>query len=326
MKAKPGGASASRKYALVATVIPAAPSPDAAPPSRARDYFALSKPGITLLIVLVAVGGFFLAQPSSIDWTALAILIVTGAAASAGAAMLNHYVDRDIDARMRRTRSRPLPAERNVSSRAVLALGLSLLGGGIVAATVLLNPLTGFSILLGGLTYVVVYTLWLKRRSSWNIVIGGFAGSAPALAGSAAAVDGWTGGVLAFALLVFLWTPPHFWSLALLLRDDYARAGLPMLPRMTDPAYSAKVVVVSAALLIPASVLVGLTGALTFPVLAALIVLAVLFLVLTLPLWTNSSVPVARRGFIYSGPYLLGVVFAVIANVPLLYAGLPRVL
>ena len=292
-------------------------------PSRrlARDLFELAKPGITALICLVAVGGFLLADPRTIDLVRLAILVGAGAAASAGSAMLNHYLDRDVDRRMKRTRHRPLPDERIVRGDLVLALGLALLVLGIGVGTVFLNPLTGFSILLGGLTYVVVYTLWLKRRSSWNIVIGGFAGSAPALAGGAAAVGSWTPGVLAFALLVFLWTPPHFWSLALLLRNDYERAGLPMLPRMDDVALSGRVVVVSAALLVPAALLLGWTGAVAWPVLLALVGLGAGFVALTLPLWTEVSSRVARRGFIYSGPYLLFVILAIAANAPLLGVG-----
>ncbi len=290
---------------------------------RARDFVALAKPGITALICLVAVGGFLLASPASIAWARLAVLVATGAAASAGAAMLNHYLDRDLDARMHRTRSRPLPDARIAPSGLVAVLGLVFLGAGVGAATVLLNPLTGFSIFLGGLTYVVVYTAFLKRRSSWNIVIGGFAGSAPALAGSAAAVGAWTPGVLAFAILVFLWTPPHFWSLALLLRDDYARAGLPMLPRMDDPGFSGRVVVVSAALLVPAALVIGLTGVLAWPILIALLALGLLFVVLTAPLWRNVTRATARRGFIYSGPYLLAVVLLIALNAPLLRVGVP---
>ena len=291
--------------------------------SALRDLVTLTKPGITALICLVAVGGFLLADPRSIDLVRLGLLVLTGGAASAGAAMLNHYLDRDIDAEMRRTRGRPIPARRITPSGAAAALGLALLASGIVAASLWLNLLTGFSILLGGVTYVVVYTVWLKRRSSWNIVIGGFAGSAPALAGSAAAVGSWTPGVLAFALLVFLWTPPHFWSLALLLRNDYARVGLPMLPRMDDVAYSGKIVVVSAALLVPASVLIGWTGAVAWPVLVALVVLGLLFVALTLPLWSTVSPRVARRGFVYSGPYLLFIVLAIVANAPLVLGGVP---
>jgi len=305
--------------------VPTTPTTDglATRPLGPGDYLPLAKPGITFLICLVAVAGFLLADPRSIDLVRLAILVVTGASASAGAAMLNHYLDRDIDRRMKRTRGRPLADEHVVSGPTVAVVGLTLLAVGIGAASVLLNPLTGFSIFLGGVTYVGIYTFWLKRRSNWNIVIGGFAGSAPALAGSAAAVGTWTTGVLAFALLVFLWTPPHFWSLALLLRDDFARANLPMLPRMEDVPYSGKVVVVSAALLVPAALLVGLTGAVAWPVLALLAGLGVLFVVVTFPLWRGVTPRAARRGFIFSGPYLLAVVLAIAANVPLVRAGIP---
>jgi heme o synthase len=292
-------------------------------PLGLADYFPLAKPGITALITLVAVAGFLLAAPFSVNLVRLGLLVVTGASASAGAAMLNHYIDRDIDRRMKRTRGRPLADERVVSGSSVAVVGLCLLGGGIAAATVLLNPLAGFSIFLGGLTYVVVYTLWLKRRSNWNIVIGGFAGSAPALAGSAAALGTWTPGVLAFALLVFLWTPPHFWSLALLLKDDFARANLPMLPRAGDIAISGKIVVISAALLVPAALLVGWTGAIAWPVLVIITVLGVVFTAVTWPLWRSVTPRNARRGFIFSGPYLLLVVLAVAANVAFLRFGVP---
>jgi protoheme IX farnesyltransferase len=298
-------------------------SPAAPRHASAGDFLELAKPGITALICTVAVGGFLLASPRSVDLLRLGILVACGAAGSAGAAMLNHYLDRDLDLRMKRTRGRPLPDERITPSGVVAVLGLVLLGGGIGVASWLLNPLTGFSIFLGGLTYVVVYTAWLKRRSSWNIVIGGFAGSAPALAGSAAAVGTWTPGVIAFAVLVFLWTPPHFWSLALLLKDDYARAGLPMLPRMDDVAFSGKVVVVSAALLVPATVLIGLTGVLTWPILLVLLALGVIFVALTAPLWRTVTRATARRGFIYSGPYLLAVVLAILVNLALLRIGFP---
>jgi protoheme IX farnesyltransferase len=129
--------------------------------------------------------------------------------------------------------------------------------------------------------------------------------------------------VLAFALLVFLWTPPHFWSLALLLRDDYARANLPMLPRMEDVPYSGKVVVISAALLIPAGLAIGWTGAIAWPILLALAALGALFVAMTAPLWGTVTRETARRGFLFSGPYLLGVVVAIAANVPLVRAGVP---
>ena len=303
---------------------PGAPErPSEASPTRAADVLALTKPGITLLILAVAVGGFVLADPRTIDPWRLIALLVTGAAASAGASMLNHYLDRDVDERMRRTRQRPIPSRRIAPGWAVGVAGLVLLGAGVGSAAVVLNLLAAFSIALGGVTYVVVYTAWLKRRSSWNIVIGGFAGSAPALAGSAAATGGWTLGAIALALLVFLWTPPHFWSLALLLREDYARVGLPMLPRMHDLAYSGKVVVVSAALLVPAAGFLAVSGSVAWPVGLAAVALGVLWVALALPLWQTVTREVARRGFIFSGPYLLAVVGLVLANAGLLRVGVP---
>lgn len=282
--------------------------------ARARDLLTLTKPGITALIVAVGVGGYFLATPVPIVLWPLGLLILFGAAASGGAAMLNHYFDRDLDARMKRTRHRPLPEGRLGPDATALLGGLLLSAFGVGGAYLLLNPLTAAMILLGGLTYVGVYTIWLKRRSSWNIVVGGFAGSAPALAGSAAAVGHITPGALALALVLFLWTPPHFWSLALLLRNDYRSAGLPMLPRMDDPAYSGRVVAISAALLVPATALLWFYGPIALWAGPLLLVLGLLFVALTLPLVREVSAPIARRGFIYSGIYLLAFLLVLVAS------------
>ncbi|MCI4333573.1 MAG: heme o synthase [Thermoplasmata archaeon] len=294
-------------------MVEAPPSPKATP-SGWRDVLTLTKPGITALIVMVAVAGYFLALPSHIDVLRLGLLVLTGGLASAGSAMLNHYFDRDVDGGMKRTRGRPLPGARIAHSSGVLLGGTGLLAFGVGASYVWLNPLTSLSIALGGLTYVVVYTIVMKRRTNWNIVVGGFAGSAPALAGSAAAVGSWTVPVLAFALLVFLWTPPHFWSLALMLRDDYRRVGLPMLPKMDDPAYSGRIVVVSTALLLPASLLLDFVAPFAWPVSVAVVGAAVVYLLLAIPLWRRVDRPVALRAFITSGPYLLAVIVVLILN------------
>ncbi|MFI5414085.1 MAG: heme o synthase [Candidatus Lutacidiplasmatales archaeon] len=294
-------------------MVEAPPSPKATP-SGWRDVLTLTKPGITALIVMVAVAGYFLALPSHIDVLRLGLLVLTGGLASAGSAMLNHYFDRDVDGGMKRTRGRPLPGARIAHSSGVLLGGTGLLAFGVGASYVWLNPLTSLSIALGGLTYVVVYTIVMKRRTNWNIVVGGFAGSAPALAGSAAAVGSWTVPVLAFALLVFLWTPPHFWSLALMLRDDYRRVGLPMLPKMDDPAYSGRIVVVSTALLLPASLLLDYVAPFAWPVSVAVVGAAVVYLLLAIPLWRRVDRPVALRAFITSGPYLLAVIVVLILN------------
>jgi len=289
-------------------------APNAEVPAPWRDVVTLTKPGITALIVLVAVAGYFLALPAHIDLDRLGLLALTGGLASAGSAMLNHVLDRDVDGGMKRTRDRPLAGSRIKSSRGVMAVGIGLVAFGVGAASIWLNPLTGLSIALGALTYVVVYTVVLKRRTNWNIVIGGFAGSAPALAGGAAATGSWTAPVLAFALLVFLWTPPHFWSLALLLREDYRRVGLPMLPRMDDPSYSGRVVVVSALLLVPASVLLVLVAPFAWPAALLVLVAVALYVALALPLWRRVDRPVALRAFIGSGPYLLAVIAVLVVN------------
>jgi heme o synthase len=283
------------------------------PVHRVGEYFALTKPAITAFIVMVGVGGFFLADPTSIALLPLLLLVVFGGLASGGAAMLNHYFDRDLDAQMRRTRLRPLPAHRIEPVSSALVGGLALSAVGIGGAVVLLNPLTGFAIFLGGATYVGVYTIWLKRRTSWNIVFGGFAGSAPALAGSAAAVGHFTLGAWALALVLFLWTPPHFWSLALLLRRDYDAAELPMLPKMDNPGYSGKIVLVSAALLLPATAFLWWAGPIPLWGGAVLIALGALFVAVTAPLAIAVTPARARRAFIYSGIYLLAFVATLVA-------------
>ena len=306
--------------------VPYSTLPSEAVGKRVRswvDYLSLTKPTITLLIVLVAVGGYFVAGPPSVSVSHLLVLVAAGGAASAGAAVLNHYFDRDIDRVMRRTRSRPLASARITPPSVALVAGAGMTAVGWIAAWLFLNPLVAVSVALGTVTYVVVYTLWLKRRSSWNIVVGGFAGSAPALAGSAAAVGHWTWGAVALALLLFLWTPPHFWSLALVLREDYLRAGLPMLPRMTDPRYSGRMVVFSAGLLFPATALLAVWGNVTVPVAVGLFVAAALFLVSTLPLVWRVDRTSALRGFIVSGPYLIAVLVTLCAGWVALHPALP---
>ncbi len=282
--------------------------------SRLADYLELTKPGITLLIVAVGIGGYFLAATTPIRLVPLAELVLCGGLASGGAAALNHYFDRDLDLTMRRTRDRPLPEGRLSPVRHALPLGLGLSALGLGGAYLLLNPLTAFAIFLGGATYVGVYTIWLKRRSSWNIVVGGFAGSAPALAGSAAAVGHITPGADALALLLFLWTPPHFWSLALRLRPEYRAAGLPMLPDMDDPAYSGRIVVLSAALLVPAALLVAWTGAVGIVAGAVLVALGLLFVAVAAPLAREVTPARALRSFVFSGSYLLAVLAVLVVH------------
>lgn len=197
---------------------------------RARLFVSLFKLRIVAALLLAAVAGAFLAADGRPDWGAVALLIAAGAASAGGASMLNEYIERDQDALMLRTRQR-----RPLASGAVARPRLALAGGiALIAAAALLtlpaNPALAAFLLLGAFIYVVIYTLWLKPRTSWNIVIGGLAGSCAVLSG-AAAVNAWTDPrAVLLAVMLFFWTPIHFWSLAMVYRDDYARIGIPMLP------------------------------------------------------------------------------------------------
>jgi protoheme IX farnesyltransferase len=199
---------------------------------------ALFKLRVVALLLFAAVAGAFLGAGGWPGIEPLAVLLVTGGLTAAGASAINEYLERRIDARMQRTRRRPLVT--GVIARS----GWVPVFGGVMAvapalAVLFSNPTLSFFLLLGAVIYVGVYTLWLKPRTPLNIVIGGTAGSCTVLSGGAA-VGAWADpGVLGLAVLVFLWTPIHFWSLALVHRDDYERAGVPMLPVHTTPRRAA---------------------------------------------------------------------------------------
>jgi heme o synthase len=188
----------------------------------------LFKLRVVTLLVFSSIAGA-LATGLQLGGARMSILILAGTLAAAGASAVNEYIERDRDAVMRRTRKRPLPMSRYARPQRVL-----LVGAGLILAAVLLSLLNSVAqavwVAVGALIYVVIYTLWLKPRSVLNIVIGGAAGSAAVISGGAAA-DAWSHpAVLLLGLLVFAWTPVHFWSLAIVYRDDYAQAGFPMLP------------------------------------------------------------------------------------------------
>ncbi len=203
-----------------------------------RSLSVLFKLRVVSLLLLAAVGGAFLGASGRPSLGALLLLLITGGLAAAGSSATNQYLEQDVDRRMLRTRQRPLVAGAIAHPQWVpyLAAAMVFLPVAVVAPW---NPELAFFLLLGAFIYVVIYTLWLKPRTLWNIVIGGAAGSAAVLSGSAA-VGHWNEpGALLLALLVFLWTPSHFWSLALVYRDDYARGGVPMLPTQTTPRVAA---------------------------------------------------------------------------------------
>ncbi|TML55801.1 MAG: protoheme IX farnesyltransferase, partial [Actinobacteria bacterium] len=223
-------ALAALALAALVVVVAGSYSGERVPWGSPRDYVALTKPRIMSLLLITGFCGM-IAGARGWPGTGLAVAAMAGLAlACGGASALNHVLDRDIDPLMgERTRSRPVASGRVAPSRA-FEFGLALLAFSFVLLASAVNVLTAVLALVGGLFYVIVYTRWLKRSTSQNIVIGGAAGAVPPLVGWAAATGHVGIAALLLFAIVFIWTPPHFWALALLIKDNYANARVPMLP------------------------------------------------------------------------------------------------
>ena len=232
-----------------------------------KELLEVSKPRIVVLLVITAVTSMYAASKligPELNPIALLHIIIAGALASAGSSALNHYYDKDIDNMMKRTSTRPIPAGKIKASH-VLAYGLAVSIASVVYAAFAINLVSTFFIALGIFFYVIVYTVWLKRKNSSNIVIGGFAGSAASMAGWTAA----TGFVPPFGIdllgflvgfLVFVWTPSHFWCLAMKIKDDYAEAHVPMLPVLIGMQKTSKYILANTAILLPYSLSLYMFG------------------------------------------------------------------
>jgi protoheme IX farnesyltransferase len=210
------------------------------------DYVALTKPKVQSLLLLTTVATMLVAGSPSVSLVLLTCL--GGYLSAGGAGAVNHWFDRDIDAQMARTATRPIPSGR-VAPSAALAFGCVLAALSLIELSVFVNPTAALLSFSGFLGYVFIYTVWLKRRTPQNIVIGGAAGAVPPLVGWAA-VRGTVGGtaILLFAI-VFFWTPPHFWALSLLMKDEYAKVGVPMLPVVRGEAETRRQIVLYSVLL-----------------------------------------------------------------------------
>jgi protoheme IX farnesyltransferase len=295
----------------VSGIVEALPSP----PSRRRlvsvgalaswrDYVALTKPRIMSLLVLTAVSAMVAAAGGAPAPWRLVALVLGGALSCGGASALNHVLDRDIDRLMGpRTASRPVAAGRIGPARAA-AFGAALLALSFVVLTVFADLLAAALALGGGAFYVLVYTLWLKRTTPQNIVIGGAAGAIPTLAGWAAANGriGLGGGFL--FVIVLLWTPPHFWALSLLLAPSYAAAEVPMLPVVRGAAVTARQIVLYSFALVAATLVPGWIGTFGPVYLTAAVVLGLVLCTLAWRLWRSVTPPNARVMFHYSLLYL----------------------
>ncbi len=268
------------------------------------DYVQLMKLRIDALLLLVATSGYVATSGIRIDVVRLSLLILAGFLGAAGASATNHYLDRDLDSVMMRTRARPLPQHRIQPPAHALEFGLALVFAGLVIAGVGINLLTAAMIGLGFVVYIGVYTLGLKRSHVSNIVIGGFAGSCPALAGSAAAANAISLPAVLIALLVFLWTPGHFWALAYRSREDYRRAGLPMLPAVSDERTSVRAITISSTIVAFASVAFVFTSAFDALYLGVAVVAGAVLLVFTAKFLVIPSAENAWAGYRFSGIYL----------------------
>jgi protoheme IX farnesyltransferase len=268
------------------------------------DYVTLTKPRIMSLLVLTAVCAMVAAAGGAPDTLPLAALVIGGALACGGASALNHVLDRDIDRLMGpRTASRPVAAGR-ISPRRAVAFGLALSALAFAVLTIFANLLAAVLSLSGGAYYVLVYTLWLKRSTAQNIVIGGAAGAIPPLAGWAAAHGTLGLGAGLLFAIVLLWTPPHFWALALLLSRHYEAADVPMMPVVRGPAGTSVRVLLYTVALVAVSLVPAALGTFGLGYLVAAVVLGAVFCALAWRLWREQTPGRAAVLFHYSLLYL----------------------
>ncbi len=271
---------------------------------------ALFKLRIVLLLLAAAMGGAFLGAGGIPPLRALLVVAITGTLAAGGASAINQYLERESDQRMPRTRRRPLPAGQVEHPGLVLWLAAAMV---VIAVISVLpgNPAMALYLALGAAIYIGIYTVWLKPRSVLNIVIGGAAGSMAVMTGGAAVGAASDPGVIALALLVFLWTPAHFWALAMFYRDDYAAAGVPMLPVRTTGAQSARWIFVHAASTGLAAIALAAHPGLGWLYLAPTAAITLLMLASSVRLLRKPERKQAIRLFVLSNIFLMVVLAAV---------------
>ena len=277
-------------------------------PGLLADYLTLTKPPIISLLLVTAIGGMFLGSRhiggSGIpDLLVMLLVCVGGALGAGGANAINHYMDQDIDSLMSRTASRPLPGNR-VRPLAALAFGIGLNVLAFVVLAYWVNLLAAGLTLAATLFYVLVYTGWLKRTTPQNIVIGGAAGSIPPVVGWVAVTGSFDLPALYMFAIVFFWTPPHFWALSLLIKNDYERAGVPMLPVVAGEEKTVGSIFVYSLVLVALTLVFAATGAVGLVYLASAAALGTAFVWAAWKLRQQSSRQKARNLYLYSLLYL----------------------
>src|SRR3954447_11380055 len=275
------------------------------------DYATLTKPKVQLLLLLTTITTMYVAGDPAVSLVAITVL--GGFLSAGGAGAFNHWYDRDIDAAMARTANRPVPSGR-ITPRAALIYAFALQGLSFLLLATAVNVLAAFLALAGFVWYTVIYTLWLKRRSPQNIVIGGAPGAIPPLVGWAAVTGSVAPAALYLFAIVFYWTPPHFWALSLLMKEEYARVGVPMMPVVHGEAETRRQIVLYTFLLTVLTLLPFVFGffGVVYAVFAA--GLATAFIVLALRLQRRADRKSALRVYLFSLGYLAALFAAMVLD------------
>ncbi|MCH8087009.1 MAG: protoheme IX farnesyltransferase [Chloroflexi bacterium] len=277
------------------------------------DYLTLTKPMIITLLLVTALGGMFLAEQGIPSGTLVLWVLMGGALVSGGANALNHYIERESDQKMTRTRHRPVASHR-INPWHALAFGvlLNILGFAVLVAWV--NLLSAALTVGATLFYILIYTVWLKKSTTQNIVIGGAAGAVPPLVGWAAVTGSLDLPAFYLFAIVFFWTPPHFWALALLIQKDYARANIPMLPVVKGVKETTWNIFLYSVLLVALTLVFFTTQAVEWVYLASAGGLGAILIYMTWKLWRNEGAASARGVYLYSLLYLAGLFVAVMVD------------
>ncbi len=279
-----------------------------------RDYVALTKPRIIVLLLVTALGGMFLASQGAPEASLIFLVLGGGALASGGANAMNHALDKDIDERMERTRERPVATGR-IDATQALAFGIALNLLAFTLLSTMVNPLSAALTLGATLFYVLVYTKVLKRTTPQNIVIGGAAGAIPPMVGWTAVTGQLDLPALYLFAIIFFWTPPHFWALSLILKDDYARAGVPMLPVVAGVDKTKTSILLYSVLLLALTLMFSSTAtSLHWIYLGSSSALGVGFVGLAWRLKRRPEIEGARPFFYYSMLYLAALFLAIMID------------
>ncbi len=278
-----------------------------------RNYLELTKPKVVLLIVFTSIVGTLLAVPGMPPWDALLWGNLGIGLAASCAAAINHVLDQKIDEQMARTRNRPMAKGAMSNTQALTFAGVLGIGSMLIL-WLLVNPLTAILTFCSLIGYAVVYTVWLKRATSQNIVIGGAAGAAPPVLGWAAVTNSIDPNALLLFLIIFMWTPPHFWALAIARKDEYAKAEIPMLPVTHGVPYTRLQILLYTILLTLVTIMLWLTGMCGLIYLGTVMILNGIFLYYAIILQSSELAGLPYKIFKFSVQYLMWLFAALLVD------------